>query len=193
VARVPAARARDLAALDAEARTFLLRQSLPAWVGLYRRIKADGRSEKVDVVWRTGERLRSAEPVIHGTLPTLAGFIRDPDQLDASARHVLRLWVAWERRRAAIRSSEEARNAYELWQYLLAHPPSLDRGARNIAAFSAARDAARRRHWESWQLEGDVHWRRQPELSKSRVAALVKKRLRLDEHADTVARHLRRP
>jgi hypothetical protein len=148
----------------------------------------------VQIVWRRGERLRGREPVIHGTLPLLASFIHDPEQLDPSARHVVRLWIAWERRRAAKRRGDRTAvcAAERLWDHLLAHPPSLDRGARNIVAFSLARDATRRRQWELWQREANAIWRQQPKLSKDRVAALVVERLDLAEHSDTVARRLRR-
>ncbi len=99
--------------------------------------------------------------------------------------------MAWERRRLAIRGKDskakqaaEKRAAEKLWNWLLAHPPSLDRGARNIATYNAPRAKARAAEWARWQAEADAIWAQHPRHSKQRVATLVVDWLNLTSQLD---------
>ena len=148
MARIPASRRRELAELDAEARAFvereIERQRLPAWIALYRRLKPSGRGEVIEIAYQRGAALRGREPVLRGALPAYAAIVGDARRLDPSARYLLRLWMAWGRRRQAQRRNDRAALAVanRLWADLVAHPPSLIPAARNIAARNVEREAA---------------------------------------------------
>jgi hypothetical protein len=186
VARLPAGQLRKL---DAEARAFLARQPLPVFIGLYRQLRPRPHvNEEVAIVWQRGAALRGAQ---RGVLPTLrrappqwAAIITDADRLDTSARYIVRLMVAYNRKRRGDATAKR------LWEYLLANPPSRDRGARNIGNYASEKAVERAGEWRRWQLEADTI---QPGLSVMKVADLVKKRLKLSEHVKTIAKHLTLP
>lgn len=66
------------------------RQRLPAWLGLYRRLKPEG-GESISILWQRGRALRGAEPLVQGVPPLRAALITEAAQLDPSARYVARL------------------------------------------------------------------------------------------------------
>jgi hypothetical protein len=193
-ARIPPAIRRALAELDAEARAVLAHQPLPAWLALYRLPKQDGGRDCI--LFRHGRLLEAAQrgivSTIDGFKPILAVIVADADRLEPAARHILRFWMAERRRRLAVQRKDGGgqRAATALLGWLRAHQPSLDRGARNIALANAERDATRAAEWKRWQAEADDIWLQHPGLSRTAVAELVQKRLRLADHAKSVARRL---
>jgi hypothetical protein len=188
---------RDLDELDAESRAFLRRWRLPMWLGLYSYRDAKTGNPRTDICpdYRAYV-LRGAIPRVQGHQPVMHTIVRTADdELDPAARHIMRLWMAGERRRQAERRSDKevARAARALYEYLRAHPPSLDRGARNIARENARRDAEAATRWQEWQDEAARIWAQNSKLRPHRVAALVKAKMKPSEHIKTIARHIRRP
>ena len=101
---------------------------------------------------------RGQPPTHEGQRPLFSAIIDDPERLDPAARYILQLWMAKHRQRLAKREMEraaepEAKRAAEqavkaaqtLWAHLLAHPPSMDRGARNIAGRNVESQPSSRR------------------------------------------------
>jgi hypothetical protein len=197
MARIPPALKRALDELDAESRAFLRRWRLPMWLGLYSyRDAQTGNPQTVISPNYRATVLRGAIPTVQGHRPVLHSIIRTADDaLDPAARHIMRLWMAGERKRQAGRrgDKEGARAARALYEYLLAHPPSLDRGARNIARANVERDTARAAEWRRWQAEAERISAHNPKLKRTPVAARVKQSLGLSDHPKTIARRIHLP
>jgi hypothetical protein len=192
--RVPLDIARALPELDAEARAFLegKGQPLPAWIGLYRRPKANGHAEIRTIQWRRGAVLRGAEPVFKGALPMRAAIITDAVRLDATARYLMRLWMAHQRQVLAKRGNdgEAVRAAEGLWDYLLAHAPSADARARNIGAHNAANKAAAEKLKAECRAEAASMKATHPTWKKTAIAERLKKALGLKQSVRTIRRWL---
>ncbi len=192
----PSALKQSLAELDVESRTFLRRWRLPMWLGLYfyRDPRTGGPATAVHPDYRPAV-LRGVTPIIEGTRPVMHSIVHTADdELDPAARHIMRLWMAEEQRRQAERRSDKvgARAARALYEYLLANPPSLDHGARNIARANVERDTERAAEWARWQAEAD-RIRTPNSKLKLPVARRVKKNLGLSEHVKVIARRIRLP
>jgi hypothetical protein len=52
--------------------------------------------------------------------------------------------------------------------------------------------ASRATQWRRWQNDAEAIWKDHPNLSRHSVARLVKRRLQLSEHADSIARRIRK-
>jgi hypothetical protein len=52
--------------------------------------------------------------------------------------------------------------------------------------------ATRAAQWQRWQSDAEAIWKEHPNLSRHSVARLVKRRLQLSEHADSIARRIRK-
>ena len=110
--------------LDAESRAVLdhHHQKLPMWIGLYSHPDQPGPW----IILRHGERVpRGTVPAVKGRKLQFAAIIDDASRLDPTARYVMRLWMAEQRRRLAVlgkdRDAQQA--AGELLRWLHAHPP----------------------------------------------------------------------
>jgi hypothetical protein len=198
MARTPSALRRDLDELDAEARAYLRKWRLPMWLGLYCYRDAQGNPTTGLLPSHRAAAVQGvAIPTIEAHRPVMHCIIRAADDAldDPAARHLMRLWMAGDRKRRAKRQGdrEGARAAGALYGHLLSRPPSLNRGARNIARENAKRDAARNAEWDRWQAEANSIWAQYPKLSCIAVADLVKKRLGLLEHVQSIARRLIQP
>ena len=66
--------------------------------------------------------------------------------------------------------------------------PTALKQTSNFARASASRTA----QWRRWQKEAEAIWKEHPNLSRHSVARLVKRRLQLSEHADSIARRIRK-
>ena len=66
--------------------------------------------------------------------------------------------------------------------------PTALKQTSNFARASATRAA----QWRRWQKEAEAIWKEHPNLSRHSVARLVKRRLQLSEHADSIARRIRK-
>ena len=192
---LPPALKRALEELDAEARAELdrYRQDLPAWIGFYVYPGAYG-GETADIRWHSRERMPHDVPKVEGYKPRFTAIVVDLDRLDPTARYVMRYWVAEHRRRFAVErhDPDAQRAAKELLRWLRTHPPSLSQGVHNFAHVKVQRDATRAAHWRRWQSDAEAIWENNPDLSRRAVAELVKRRLQLSEHADSIARRIRK-
>jgi hypothetical protein len=56
----------------------------------------------------------------------------------------------------------------------------------------AKRVATRAVRWRRWQSEAEAIWSQRPNLTRAAVAMLVKRRLQLSEHVDSIARRIRK-
>ena len=52
--------------------------------------------------------------------------------------------------------------------------------------------ATRAAQWHQWQSEADTIWSQRPDLTRTAVAMLVKRRLQLSEHPNSIARRIRK-
>jgi hypothetical protein len=68
-------------------------------------------------------------------------------------------------------------------------PTALKR-ARNFRPTSGP--ATRAAQWHRWQSHAEAIWKDHPNLSRHSVARLVKNRLQLSEHAESIARRIRK-
>jgi hypothetical protein len=197
VVRVPSALRQILEEIDAEVRAKLdrYRQKLPAWIGVYV-YPNETHGERTSIKWCSRDSIPRGEavPTVDGHKPRFTVIIDDVDRLDSAARYAMRYWVVEERRQLAVRRKNRGaeRAASGLLRWLRSHPPSLDQGARNVARANAKRDAIRTAEWRRWQSEANAIWKDRRNLSKRAVAELVKRRLQLSEHADSIARRIRR-
>jgi hypothetical protein len=66
-------------------------------------------------------------------------------------------------------------------------PTALKR-ASNFAQANVRRAA----QWRRWQYDAEAIWKDHPNLSRHSVARLVKRRLQLSEHSDSIARRIRK-
>ena len=85
-------------------------------------------------------------------LPVRAAIITDAARLDPTARYIMRLWMARQRRRLAIRRNDPLQDnarPKRSWSCLLANPPSLDRRARNIRSHNVTKQA----ETEKWKAK----------------------------------------
>jgi hypothetical protein len=198
MARTPPALKEALDELDAETRAFLRKWRLPMWLGLYlyRSAQTGNPTRDVHPNYRAAVLQGATIPTVQGHRPVMHSIIRTADDtLDPAARHIMRLWRLRERKKqAGLRGDKEgARAAWALHEYLLAHPPSLDHGARNIARVNVERDAGRAAEWGRWQSEADRIWMHRPKLKRTPVAILVKANLGASEHFKTIARRIHPP
>ena len=70
--------------------------------------------------------------------------------------------------------------------------PTAPKRDLNFARANAKRVATRTARWHLWQSEAEAIWKDHPSLSRQSVARLVKRRLQLSEHADSIARRIRK-
>ena len=185
-------RTADIEELDAEARAVLgrYRPKLPMWIGLYSHPTKPGPY----MVWRSREGIPRGEaiPTVEGRKLQFAVTINGAGGLDPAARYVMRLWVAEHRRRQAAKRKDHnaQRAAKDLLHWLHTHPPSLDPRAHILAQANAKRDTSRAAQWRRWQKEADLIWKDHQKFSGRAVARLVKIRLSLSEHVNTIAKRI---
>ena len=65
-------------------------------------------------------------------------------------------------------------------------------GHNQPTALKRATNFARAAQWRRWQSDAEAIWKDHPNLSRHSVARLVKRRLQLSKHADSIARRIRK-
>ena len=188
-----AAHRRDLRELDAEAAALLARYQsegrLPAWLAFYRRAKPTGGAD-TDIVWRSAGRVPRGVPSIEGAAPELVVTITDAEHLDPVARYIMRLWMARDRKSKAARRGDKVaeRAALALWTFLLAHPPSGDRRAKNLLTRQAERIGALEDRKEHIRTEAARMREGNSRLSDNAIAKRLRGKSELSER--TIRRYL---
>ena len=66
--------------------------------------------------------------------------------------------------------------------------PTASKRASNLARARATRAA----QWHQWKSHAESIWKEHPNLSRLSVARLIKRRLQLSEHAESIARRIRK-